>query len=323
MRPVRVRCATQGRDRLLRVECKRGAARGSLRGRGRGRRRRRRCHRLHPGSARDPAFRAVLYRELCIPMRFATRTLGGPRLQRHAARNSCSRARPVWSMFLFISATARSGPPCRFAGLPRGARCTSRPASSWPATRVVQGTVGIPLFALHSRSWPLRALSSRRSKIDDKLERVLERSLPSTRVTTVATPEWSRARTHITDGRGTPTWWLARGNMNVLRKSLLALLGPTGMVIVFNALGGPGRSPTSRSRCPAARVTQQTCSLQRHQAAGSAVVPPCDGRRMVVIRPAPGDRGARFPRGMRLPMRRRLCRRSYIIFSASVVSILV
>jgi NADPH:quinone reductase-like Zn-dependent oxidoreductase len=104
---------------------------------------------------------------------------------------------------------------------------------------VVQGTGGIPLYALQFAKLA-GATVIVTSKNDDKLARARLLGADHT-INYQALPEWSAAVLEITGGRGADLV-LDPGGTVTMAQSLRALR-PGGMVSVFNALGGPGGSP--------------------------------------------------------------------------------
>ena len=104
---------------------------------------------------------------------------------------------------------------------------------------VVQGTGGIPLFALQfAKLAGAQVIVT--SKNDDKLARARTLGADHT-INYQAVPEWSAAVLDITEGRGADLVLDPGGTMTMAQS--LRALRPGGRVSVFNALGGAGGSP--------------------------------------------------------------------------------
>jgi len=152
---------------------------------------------------------------------------------------------------------------------------------------VVQGTGGIPLFALQfAKLVGARVIVT--SKNDDKLARARALGADHT-INYQAVPEWSAAVLELTGGRGADLV-LDPGGTVTMAQSLRALR-PGGMVSVFNALGGPGGSPDIGVSLPwllghNLRVQGSNAgSLLSHQAMAKAIA--ATGLKPVIERIAP------------------------------------
>jgi len=191
----------------------------------------------HPGQRVNPLFVQGWTEERVHPDAIATSTLGGPRLHGTLAEFMVASAASLVEVPAHLSDTEAATLP--FAGLTAWRAVHEQAGLRAGDTVVVQGTGGIPLFALQfAKLAGARVIVT--SKNDDKLERARALGADHT-INYVATPEWSRAVLDFTDGRGADLVLDPGGNMTMAQS--LRALRPTGMVSVFNALGGPGGSP--------------------------------------------------------------------------------
>ena len=171
------------------------------------------------------------------PEAIARSTLGGPELDGTFAHHLLVPAESLVAAPAHLSDAEAATLP--FAGLT--AWCAVREQARIEAgdVVVVQGTGGIPLFALQfARLAGARVIVT--SKNDEKLARATALGAAHT-INYQAVPEWSAAVLELTEGRGADLV-LDPGGTVTMAQSLRALR-PGGMVSVFNALGGAGGSP--------------------------------------------------------------------------------
>ena len=171
------------------------------------------------------------------PEAIARSTLGGPELDGSFADHMLVPAESLVAVPAHLSDAEAATLP--FAGLT--AWCAVREQAGVQAgdVVVVQGTGGIPLFALQfARLAGARVIVT--SKNDEKLERAKALGADHT-INYQAVPEWSAEVLELTRGQGADLV-LDPGGTVTMAQSLRALR-PGGMVSVFSALGGPGGSP--------------------------------------------------------------------------------
>lgn len=219
------------------------------------------------------------------PEVIATSTLGGPLLAGTFAEQMLVPAESLVAVPPHLSDAEAATLP--FAGLT--AWCAVREQAGIGAgdVVVVQGTGGIPLYALQfAKLAGARVIVT--SKNDEKLERARALGADHT-INYQAVPDWSSAVLELTGGRGADLV-LDPGGTVTMAQSLRALR-PSGMVSVFNALGGPGGSPDIGVSLPwllghNLRVQGSNAgSLRSHQAMARAIAE--SGLRPVIERVLP------------------------------------
>ena len=171
------------------------------------------------------------------PEAIARSALGGPGLDGSFAEHMLVPAASLVAVPAHLSDAEAATLP--FAGLTAWCAVREQAALAAGDVVVVQGTGGIPLFALQfAKLAGARVIVT--SKNDDKLARA--RALGADESINYQTVlEWSAAVLELTGGRGADLV-LDPGGTVTMAQSLRALR-PGGMVSVFNALGGPGGSP--------------------------------------------------------------------------------
>lgn len=165
------------------------------------------------------------------PALIARNTLGGPLLHGCFGEYLAVRADSVVAVPQHLSDVEAATLP--FAGLTAWRAVAEQGAIGVGDTVMIQGTGGIPLYALQFAK-ALGATVIVSSKSDDKLERA--RALGADHVINYATtPEWSAAVLDFTGGLGADLV-LDPGGTVTLAQSIRAVR-PGGVVSVFNALG--------------------------------------------------------------------------------------
>ena len=171
------------------------------------------------------------------PEAIAMSTLGGPRLDGTFAERMVVPAESLVAVPPHLSDVEAATLP--FAGLTAWCAVREQANIGEGDVVVVQGTGGIPLYALQfARMAGAHVIVT--SKNDAKLARARALGAAHT-INYQAVPEWSSAVLDWTGGRGADLV-LDPGGTVTMAQSLRALR-PGGMVSVFNALGGPGGSP--------------------------------------------------------------------------------
>jgi NADPH:quinone reductase-like Zn-dependent oxidoreductase len=205
------------------------------------------------------------------PEAIATSTLGGPRLDGTFAERMVVPAESLVAVPSHLSDVEAATLP--FAGLTAWCAVREQAGVGEGDVVVVQGTGGIPLYALQfARLFGAQVIVT--SKNDAKLARAHELGAAHT-INYQTVPEWSSAVLDWTHGRGADLV-LDPGGTVTMAQSLRALR-PGGMVSVFNALGGPGGSPDIGVSLPwllghNLRVQGSNAgSLQSHRAMNRAV----------------------------------------------------
>ncbi len=164
------------------------------------------------------------------PSLIARSTLGGPLLHGTFGEYLVVRADSVVTVPAHLSDAEAATLP--FAGLTAWRAVSEQGAIKSGDTVLIQGTGGIPLYALQfAKSLGATVIVS--SKSDEKLERA--RALGADHVINyAATPEWSAAVLDLTAGRGADLV-LDPGGTVTLAQSIRAVR-PCGVISVFNAL---------------------------------------------------------------------------------------
>jgi NADPH:quinone reductase-like Zn-dependent oxidoreductase len=158
----------------------------------------------------------------------ATTTLGGPRLDGTFAQFMLASAASLVEVPAHLGDAEAATLP--FAGLT--AWCAVQGVGPGD-TVVVQGTGGIPLFALQfARLAGARVIVS--SKSDEKLERARALGADHT-FNYQAQPDWHRTVLELTEGRGADRVLDPGGSVTIAQS--LRALRPGGTASVFNALG--------------------------------------------------------------------------------------
>jgi NADPH:quinone reductase-like Zn-dependent oxidoreductase len=190
-----------------------------------------------PGQRVTPLFVQGWTDEQVHPEVIASTTLGGPRLDGTFADCMLASAASLVEVPDHLSDVEAATLP--FAGLTAWRAVHEQAQIGAGDTVMVQGTGGIPLFALQfAKQAGARVIVS--SKSDEKLEKAKALGADFT-INYQAEPEWSRAVLEFTDGRGADLVLDPGGTMTMAQS--VRALRPGGMVSVFNALGGPGGSP--------------------------------------------------------------------------------